>query len=111
MVCEVKKGSPAHRAGSLLPGDRLLAVNGTPLEQCSAEHIAHILQQGEELISLRVERLEHPPGKGGRTLAVAAARLFSRRTQHTVFNRSGGFLVAAASLSLKTLMLHILRLN
>jgi len=63
VVCDVKKGSAAHRAGSLLPGDKILSVNGTILDQKSAEHIAQVLLQGEELISLKVERTEPSSGK------------------------------------------------
>lgn len=77
MLCEVKKGSPAHRAGSLLPGDRLLAVNGTPLDQCSAEIIGDILQTGDELITLRIERSDQPAGKLIELFSVIKQQFFS----------------------------------
>lgn len=59
----MKKGSIAYRAGSLIPGDKLLAINNIPLDQCSVEYAAHILHQSTDIVILKVQRLESQPGK------------------------------------------------
>ncbi|KAK6619093.1 hypothetical protein RUM44_003475 [Polyplax serrata] len=58
IVCEMKKGSIAHRAGSLVPGDKLLAINNVPLDQCSVEYASHIFQQSSNIVTLKVQREE-----------------------------------------------------
>lgn len=62
MVCEMKKGSIAYRAGSLIPGDRILAINNIPLNQCSVEYAAHILHQSSKIVTLRVQRKDNTSG-------------------------------------------------
>lgn len=58
----MKKGSIAYRAGSLTPGDKLLAINNIPLDQCSVEYAAHILHQSTDIVILKVQRLENHQG-------------------------------------------------
>ncbi|KAL0273585.1 UNVERIFIED_CONTAM: hypothetical protein PYX00_006222 [Menopon gallinae] len=64
MVCEMKKGSIAYRAGSLIPGDKILAINNIPLNQCSVEYAAHILHQSSKIVTLRVQRKDNTSDVG-----------------------------------------------
>lgn len=54
----MKKGSIAYRAGSLVPGDRILAINNIPLDQCTVEYAAHVLHQATNIVTLKVHREE-----------------------------------------------------
>lgn len=56
IVCEIKKGSLAYRAGSLIPGDRILAINSIPLDECSIEYAIHIFNQSTNIVTLKVQR-------------------------------------------------------
>ncbi|XP_070557993.1 glutamate receptor-interacting protein 1-like isoform X2 [Ptychodera flava] len=67
VISQVKKGSVTHRTGTLSPGDRLLAIDGIPLDNCSVEDAAQILHQCDEIVKLRVqkdERFSDDPGSG-----------------------------------------------
>ncbi|XP_078466655.1 glutamate receptor-interacting protein 1-like isoform X3 [Lampetra planeri] len=56
VISDVKKGSVAHRTGTLEPGDQLLAIDGVRLDHCSMEDAAHILRQGDELVRLKIRK-------------------------------------------------------
>ncbi|GLH12608.1 Protein lap4 [Gryllus bimaculatus] len=64
LISDIRRGSVAHRTGSLQPGDRLLAINGVLLDQCSLEDTQHILQNSSDIVTLRVQKddsfSEHP---------------------------------------------------
>ncbi|XP_058422035.1 glutamate receptor-interacting protein 2 isoform X2 [Diceros bicornis minor] len=58
IISDVKKGSVAHRTGTLEPGDRLLAIDNTRLDSCPLEDAVQILQQCEDLVRLKVRKDE-----------------------------------------------------
>ncbi|XP_071810478.1 glutamate receptor-interacting protein 1-like isoform X1 [Asterias amurensis] len=58
LISDVKKGSVAHRTGTLEPGDHLLAIDDIHLETFSVEEAAHILRQADDIIKLRVKKDE-----------------------------------------------------
>ncbi|XP_063737685.1 glutamate receptor-interacting protein 2-like isoform X2 [Eleginops maclovinus] len=58
IISDIRKGSIAHRTGTLEPGDRLLAIDSVRLENCSMEDAMHILQQAEDMVKLRIQKDE-----------------------------------------------------
>ncbi|XP_071550791.1 glutamate receptor-interacting protein 2 isoform X2 [Panulirus ornatus] len=58
LISEVVRGSPAHRSGTMQPGDRLLAINDTRLENLTLEDAKTILQCCDEIVTLRVQKDE-----------------------------------------------------
>uniref|UniRef100_G3NGY9 Glutamate receptor interacting protein 2b n=1 Tax=Gasterosteus aculeatus aculeatus TaxID=481459 RepID=G3NGY9_GASAC len=58
IISDIKKGSMAHRTGTLEPGDKLLAIDNVRLENCSREDAEQILQQCEELVKLKIRKDE-----------------------------------------------------
>ncbi|KAF3859707.1 hypothetical protein F7725_022106, partial [Dissostichus mawsoni] len=49
IISDIKKGSVAHRTGTLELGDKLLAIDNIRVESCSMEEAVQILTQCEEL--------------------------------------------------------------
>ncbi|XP_061662573.1 glutamate receptor-interacting protein 1 isoform X2 [Syngnathoides biaculeatus] len=58
IISDIKKGSVAHRTGTLELGDKLLAIDNIRVETCSMEEAAQILQQCEELVKLKIRKDE-----------------------------------------------------
>ncbi|KAG7493473.1 glutamate receptor-interacting protein 2-like isoform X1 [Solea senegalensis] len=58
IISNIKKGSMAHRTGTLEPGDKLLAIDNIRLESCSKDDAEQILQQCEELVKLKIRKDE-----------------------------------------------------
>ncbi|KAM9752265.1 glutamate receptor-interacting protein 2-like isoform 2-T2 [Menidia menidia] len=58
IISDIKKGSIAHRTGTLEPGDRLLAIDSVRLENCTIEDAMHILHQAEDMVKLRIQKDE-----------------------------------------------------
>ncbi|XP_054624836.1 glutamate receptor-interacting protein 1 isoform X7 [Dunckerocampus dactyliophorus] len=58
IISDIKKGSVAHRTGTLELGDKLLAIDNIRVENCSMEEAVHILQQCEELVKLKIRKDE-----------------------------------------------------
>uniref|UniRef100_A0A8C5DH36 Glutamate receptor-interacting protein 2-like n=1 Tax=Gouania willdenowi TaxID=441366 RepID=A0A8C5DH36_GOUWI len=58
IISEIKKGSIAHRTGTLEPGDKLLAIDSFRLENCTMEDAMHVLQQAEDMVKLRIQKDE-----------------------------------------------------
>ncbi|KAF7666710.1 hypothetical protein LDENG_00096460 [Lucifuga dentata] len=58
IISDIKKGSIAHRTGTLEPGDRLLAIDNVRLENCTMEDAMHVLQQAEDMVKLRIQKDE-----------------------------------------------------
>ncbi|KAJ4940581.1 hypothetical protein JOQ06_026878, partial [Pogonophryne albipinna] len=58
IISDIKKGSMAHRTGTLEPGDKLLAIDNIRLENCSKDEAEQILQQCEELVKLKIRKDE-----------------------------------------------------
>ncbi|TDH13441.1 hypothetical protein EPR50_G00034880 [Perca flavescens] len=78
IISDIKKGSMAHRTGTLEPGDKLLAIDNIRLENCSKEDAEQILQQCEELVKLKIRKDEDNSGAihvGDRILAINSVSL------------------------------------
>ncbi|XP_035677610.1 glutamate receptor-interacting protein 2-like isoform X2 [Branchiostoma floridae] len=58
LISDIKKGSVAHRTGTLAPGDKLLAIDNIRLDNCSMEDAAQILAQCDEIVKLRIRKDE-----------------------------------------------------
>ncbi|XP_061837214.1 glutamate receptor-interacting protein 2-like isoform X2 [Nerophis lumbriciformis] len=58
IISDIRKGSIAHRTGTLEPGDRLLAIDSVRLENCTMEDAMHILEQAEDMVKLRIQKDE-----------------------------------------------------
>uniref|UniRef100_A0A8C2WSS7 Glutamate receptor interacting protein 2 n=1 Tax=Cyclopterus lumpus TaxID=8103 RepID=A0A8C2WSS7_CYCLU len=58
IISDIKKGSMAHRTGTLEPGDKLLAIDNLRLESCSREEAEQLLHQCEELVKLKIRKDE-----------------------------------------------------
>nr|XP_040049725.1 glutamate receptor-interacting protein 2-like isoform X1 [Gasterosteus aculeatus aculeatus] len=58
IISDIRKGSIAHRTGTLEPGDRLLAIDSVRLENCTMEDAMHFLQQAEDMVKLRIQKDE-----------------------------------------------------
>uniref|UniRef100_A0A670I6B8 Glutamate receptor interacting protein 2 n=1 Tax=Podarcis muralis TaxID=64176 RepID=A0A670I6B8_PODMU len=58
IISDIKKGSVAHRTGTLEPGDKLLAIDNIRLDNCSMEDAVQILKQCEELVKLKIRKDE-----------------------------------------------------
>ncbi|CAK6435592.1 unnamed protein product [Pipistrellus nathusii] len=57
-ISDIKKGSVAHRTGTLEPGDKLLAIDNVRLDNCAMEDAVQILRQCEDLVKLKVRKDE-----------------------------------------------------
>ncbi|XP_059367002.1 glutamate receptor-interacting protein 1-like isoform X12 [Carassius carassius] len=58
IISDIKKGSVAHRTGTLELGDKLLAIDNIRLDNCSMEDAVQILQQCEDLVKLKIRKDE-----------------------------------------------------
>ncbi|XP_056131868.1 glutamate receptor-interacting protein 1 [Lampris incognitus] len=58
IISDIKKGSVAHRTGTLELGDKLLAIDNVRVENCTMEEAVQILQQCEELVKLKIRKDE-----------------------------------------------------
>ncbi|XP_067906579.1 glutamate receptor-interacting protein 1 isoform X1 [Heterodontus francisci] len=58
VISDIKKGSVAHRTGTLELGDKLLAIDSIRLDNCSMEDAVQILHQCEELVKLKIRKDE-----------------------------------------------------
>uniref|UniRef100_A0A8C9G557 Glutamate receptor interacting protein 2 n=1 Tax=Pavo cristatus TaxID=9049 RepID=A0A8C9G557_PAVCR len=58
IISDIKKGSVAHRTGTLEPGDKLLAIDNIRLDNCSMEDAVQILRQCEDLVKLKIRKDE-----------------------------------------------------
>ncbi|KAI9546075.1 Glutamate receptor-interacting protein 2 [Dissostichus eleginoides] len=90
IISDIKKGSMAHRTGTLEPGDKLLAIDNIRLENCSKDEAEQILQQCEELVKLKIRKDEDNSGTKTR-LALADEQETSGSIIYTVeLKRYGG---------------------
>ncbi|XP_073087199.1 glutamate receptor-interacting protein 2 isoform X12 [Manis javanica] len=58
IISDIKKGSVAHRTGTLEPGDKLLAIDNIRLDSCPMEDAVQILRQCEDLVRLKIRKDE-----------------------------------------------------
>uniref|UniRef100_A0A8C4N2U2 Glutamate receptor interacting protein 2 n=1 Tax=Eptatretus burgeri TaxID=7764 RepID=A0A8C4N2U2_EPTBU len=58
IIADIRKGSIAHRTGSLSPGDHLLAIDEARLDHCSTEEATWLLRNSEDLVHLIVQKNE-----------------------------------------------------
>lgn len=57
-ISHVKKGSVAHRTGTIQPGDLLLAIDSIRMDNCTVEDAAEILKNAENIVQLRIKKDE-----------------------------------------------------
>ncbi|XP_028628882.1 glutamate receptor-interacting protein 2 isoform X3 [Grammomys surdaster] len=62
IISDIKKGSVAHRTGTLEPGDKLLAIDNIRLDHCPMEDAVQILRQCEDLVKLKIRKDEDNSG-------------------------------------------------
>lgn len=56
-IAEVRRGSLAHRTGSLSPGDRLLAIDGQKLDPGDLRQAAQLLHRpGSSVVALTIRK-------------------------------------------------------
>ncbi|KAJ3643689.1 hypothetical protein Zmor_026386 [Zophobas morio] len=59
IISEIRRGSIAHRIGTLHAGDRLLAIDNRPLDHLSLESAFDILQTStNDIVTLKIEKTE-----------------------------------------------------
>ncbi|XP_063076591.1 glutamate receptor-interacting protein 2a [Engraulis encrasicolus] len=58
VISEIRRGSIAHRTGTLEPGDRLLAIDNVRLENCGIEEAMKVLQGAEDMVKLWIQKDE-----------------------------------------------------
>nr|XP_009859030.2 glutamate receptor-interacting protein 2 isoform X2 [Ciona intestinalis] len=58
MILEVRRGSVAHRTGTLEAGDRLLAIDGVRLDGVSSEDAHALLASAEDVVRLKIRKDE-----------------------------------------------------
>lgn len=59
LISEIRRGSTAHRTGTLHAGDRLLAIDNRPLDRMSLESAFEVLQSStNDIVTLKIEKTE-----------------------------------------------------
>lgn len=56
LISQVKRGSVAHRTGTIQSGDKLLAVGSLKLANCTVEEAMDALQHAGDIVRLRIQR-------------------------------------------------------
>ncbi|XP_076350967.1 glutamate receptor-interacting protein 1-like isoform X2 [Tachypleus tridentatus] len=78
IISDIKKGSVAHRTGTLQPGDKLLAIDSVRMDNCTIEDAAEILQSCDQIVKLRIRKdetfCEEPDASGCIVYTVELAR-------------------------------------
>ncbi|GFR74002.1 glutamate receptor-interacting protein 1 [Elysia marginata] len=64
-ISDVRKGSVAHRTGSVQPGDKLLAINDVRLDTCTSEDAMHLLELPDDIVKLKLKREDPDEGNEG----------------------------------------------
>ncbi|GFN84600.1 hypothetical protein PoB_001110600 [Plakobranchus ocellatus] len=64
-ISDVRKGSVAHRTGSVQPGDKLLAINDVRLDTCTSEDAMHLLELPDDIVKLKLRREDPDEGNEG----------------------------------------------
>ena len=52
------RGSPAHRTGTIQPGDRLLAIEQTRVDNLTLDDAKNLLNCCDEIVTLRIQKDE-----------------------------------------------------
>ncbi|GFS78235.1 glutamate receptor-interacting protein 1 [Trichonephila clavipes] len=58
IISDIKKGSIAHRTGTIQPGDKLLAINSLRTENCTVDDATAILHTCTDVVKLRIRKDE-----------------------------------------------------
>ncbi|XP_076369824.1 glutamate receptor-interacting protein 2-like isoform X2 [Tachypleus tridentatus] len=58
LISDIKKGSVAHRTGTLQPGDTLLAIDSVRMDNCTLEDAYEILKVCDQIVKLRIRKDE-----------------------------------------------------
>ncbi|XP_049804694.1 glutamate receptor-interacting protein 1 [Schistocerca nitens] len=56
LISDIRRGSVAHRTGTLQPGDHLLAIDGVSLEHYTLEETQNILKNSADIVTLRIKK-------------------------------------------------------
>ncbi|XP_059153790.1 glutamate receptor-interacting protein 2-like [Physella acuta] len=64
-ISDVRRGSVAHRTGSIQPGDKLLAINDVSLENYSPDDVMHLLELPDDIVKLKLRRDDPDEGHEG----------------------------------------------
>uniref|UniRef100_A0A8C5QTL2 Glutamate receptor interacting protein 1 n=1 Tax=Leptobrachium leishanense TaxID=445787 RepID=A0A8C5QTL2_9ANUR len=81
VISDIKKGSVAHRTGTLELGDKLLAIDNIRLDNCSMEDAVQILQQCEELVKLKIRKDEDNSAAGVYVQGAVGCHLLKQGSQ------------------------------
>ncbi|XP_076344029.1 glutamate receptor-interacting protein 1-like isoform X3 [Tachypleus tridentatus] len=58
IISDIKKGSVAHRTGTLQPGDKLLAIDSVRMDSCTLDDAAEIMKACDQVVKLRIRKDE-----------------------------------------------------
>ncbi|XP_016130324.1 glutamate receptor-interacting protein 1-like [Sinocyclocheilus grahami] len=100
IISDIKKGSVAHRTGTLELGDKLLAIDNIRLDNCSMEDAVQILQQCEDLVKLKIRKDEDNSG---------TSEPLQLQTPHGLALKATMFLASKARGSFRSFSLGTLR--
>ncbi|KAH9487789.1 Glutamate receptor-interacting protein 2 [Bulinus truncatus] len=64
-ISDVRRGSVAHRTGSIQPGDTLLAINDVRLDTFTPEDAMHLLELPDDIVKLKLRRDDPDEGNEG----------------------------------------------
>ncbi|XP_055881782.1 glutamate receptor-interacting protein 2-like [Biomphalaria glabrata] len=64
-ISDVRRGSVAHRTGSIQSGDTLLAINDVRLDTCTPEDAMHLLELPDDIVKLKLRRDDPDEGNEG----------------------------------------------
>ncbi|KAF0312701.1 Glutamate receptor-interacting protein 1 [Amphibalanus amphitrite] len=56
IVADVEPGSVAHRNGTIEPGDRLLSIDGVPVDRLTVQQASERLHTSGDIVTLRVQK-------------------------------------------------------
>ena len=79
MISEVRKGSAAHRTGTLEAGDRILSIDGVRLDECSVDDARALLASAEDVVRLKIQKDEENSGENQKYFVICSVLDFHSR--------------------------------
>ena len=71
IITDIKRGSVAHRTGTIQAGDKLLSIDGVRLDgNSSVEHALALLRSAEDVVKLKIRKDEENSGERTRMICV-----------------------------------------
>ncbi|XP_022240869.1 glutamate receptor-interacting protein 2-like isoform X2 [Limulus polyphemus] len=78
IISDIKKGSVAHRTGTLQPGDKLLAIDSVRMDNCTLDDASEIMKACDQVVKLRIRKdetfSEEPDASGSVVYTVELVR-------------------------------------